>query len=124
MTLWLLRAYSLHSSFEKSLRCAAGDREANQMAVEALMGRLQRRFLVRRRRKVRFNSKFGSRRGGRELEVEEECELDRRWFGERIDRREGGEGERLLVPSCANLRRSKLLKYWCNRHVSWMGPAE
>ena len=37
-------------------------------------------------------------------------------LGERSDGREVGEG--LSCPSCANLRRSKLLKYWCNRHVS------
>lgn len=121
MTLWLLRVYSLHSSWEKSFRCAAGDNEANQAAVEELMRRLERLFLFRR--KVRFKNRVGSRRVTKGLEGEEHREVLRRWLGERMDRR-GSEGERLLVPSCANLRRSKLLKYWCNTHVSFRGPAE
>src|ERR1700761_8424589 len=38
-------------------------------------------------------------------------------FEGRIDSREGGR-EECLPSSAANLRRSKLLKYWCNTHVS------
>lgn len=115
MILWLLCVYSLHSSWEKSFRCTAGDKEANQAAAEELIWWLDRRFLLRR--KVRFKNRVGSSRVTKGLEGEEHREVLRRWFGERMDRR-GGEGERLLVPSCANLRRSKLLKYWCNTHVS------
>lgn len=85
------------------------------------MWRFERCLLLRRR--VRFKNSLGSERGPywREVSVEEYRELCRRWFDGRMDRREGG-GERLLVPvaSCANLRRSKLLKYWCNTHVSLM----
>lgn len=68
-----------------------------------------------------LNSKPGctspSVRRVRETESEDFVAVQK-LFGERIDSREGG-GDRLLpLASCANLRRSKLLKYWCNTHVS------
>jgi len=113
------RVSKSRSSLEKCLRCTAAGKEANQAAVAGVTGRIGRCLFAAGHFGNQFRFNGGTPRAALSRGLDNHgagCQSVGPPLRERRKGRCGG-GDDGELPSCANLKRSKLLKYWCNRET-------